>query len=367
MIRRTIVISIILSLVWSLTAAAVDQNKTVFESYGQTDQPFTHEGLQRIEKFLSDNGSSSFILLRKGKIAYQYGDIHQKHLIHSMRKPILSVLFGKAIKRNQIDLDIPIGQLGLESTAAPLTPLERTATLKHLLTSRSGIYLPALAETKEMRARKPIRGSKTPGEFYAYNNWDFNAAGAAFEKLTGQSIYTAFREQLARPLGMTSYKGKIGSFFDDQLTDYSQTQGLDGYYIKGRSGEHPAYHFRLSSHDLALFGQLLAREGDWQGKQLIAADWIKQSTSCISVLNPKITPNRRLCYGMMWNVTASIPSATIAAKTTAFSHTGLGVHMIYIHPGADIVFVHRVDTENDRSFEASPSALIGLLFRALKG
>ena len=38
-----------------------------------------------------------------------------------------------------------------------------------------------------------------------YNNWDFNAAGTAFEKLSGKTIYQALEEDLARPLGMQDF------------------------------------------------------------------------------------------------------------------------------------------------------------------
>lgn len=38
-----------------------------------------------------------------------------------------------------------------------------------------------------------------------YNNWDFNVAGAAFEKLTGRDIYDALKTDLAVPLGMQDY------------------------------------------------------------------------------------------------------------------------------------------------------------------
>jgi CubicO group peptidase (beta-lactamase class C family) len=52
----------------------------------------------------------------------------------------------------------------------------------------------------------PKRGSHPPGAYYVYNNWDFNAAGVAFEKLAGQSIYQALQTHLADPIGMQDYR-----------------------------------------------------------------------------------------------------------------------------------------------------------------
>jgi CubicO group peptidase (beta-lactamase class C family) len=38
-------------------------------------------------------------------------------------------------------------------------------------------------------------------------------------------------------------------------------------------------HVDLCTEDIAKFGQLYLQKGQWQGKQLIPADWIEQATS----------------------------------------------------------------------------------------
>jgi CubicO group peptidase (beta-lactamase class C family) len=37
---------------------------------------------------------------------------------------------------------------------------------------------------------------------WLYSNWDFNAADAAFEQMTGTNIYDALPDNLAIPIGM---------------------------------------------------------------------------------------------------------------------------------------------------------------------
>ena len=49
-------------------------------------------------------------------------------------------------------------------------------------------------------ASAPERGSQEPGTYQLYSNWDFNAAGAVFERLTGRDIYDELQAQLAVPL-----------------------------------------------------------------------------------------------------------------------------------------------------------------------
>jgi len=43
-----------------------------------------------------------------------------------------------------------------------------------------------------MKTEKPLRGSHPPRSFWSYNNWDFNALGTIYEKLTHDTIYHRF-------------------------------------------------------------------------------------------------------------------------------------------------------------------------------
>ena len=62
-----------------------------------------------------------------------------------------------------IDLDATVKQLGLDDVQ-PFQQIEERATLLHLLTARSGIYLPA--GNAELEALSPKRGSHKPGTYF---------------------------------------------------------------------------------------------------------------------------------------------------------------------------------------------------------
>jgi CubicO group peptidase (beta-lactamase class C family) len=79
------------------------------------------------------------------------GDIARKVNVRSVRKSLLSALFGIAVERGQIDIDKTLGQLGVDDTAPSLTPEEKQATFRQLLMSRSGVYHPAAYETREQK------------------------------------------------------------------------------------------------------------------------------------------------------------------------------------------------------------------------
>ena len=65
--------------------------------------------------------------------------------------------------------------------------------------SSSGVYWPE-SNPSGNSLPPPKRGSKRPGEYFYYNNWDYNVAGTAFEQLTGKAIFRALAEDLATPL-----------------------------------------------------------------------------------------------------------------------------------------------------------------------
>ncbi len=138
--------------------------------------------------------------------------------------------------------------LGIDDIAPSLTPAEKTATLRQVLQSRSGVYHAAAAESDGMARTRPERGSHAPGTYYYYNNWDFNVAGRAFEQVSGARIYDAFDARIARPLGMLDYRNRI---VPPPGQGESADASADGYYqLESERSRFPAYHFRMSAHDL---------------------------------------------------------------------------------------------------------------------
>jgi CubicO group peptidase (beta-lactamase class C family) len=117
----------------------------------------------------------------------------------------------------------------------------------------------------------------------------------------------------------------------------------DGWYqYEPERSRFPAYHFRMSAYDLALYGQLFLDHGRWHGQQIVPSSWIDQSTQPYSVTEPEYG----LAYGMLWDVL--VPAA--GDERASFFHTGVGVHMLGVYPKHGLVLVHRVDTEHAYRF-----------------
>jgi CubicO group peptidase (beta-lactamase class C family) len=77
------------------------------------------------------------------------------------------------------------------------------------------------------------------------------------------------------------------------MQDYRHT---DGRYITGSASVHPAYAFDMSARDLARFALLYLRNGSWEGREIVPAHWMDESTRSYSKAD--YAPG----YGYMWRV-----------------------------------------------------------------
>jgi CubicO group peptidase (beta-lactamase class C family) len=265
-------------------------------------------------------GTAAVVVLEDGEVVYEFGDITRKYMCHSIRKPFLGALYGIYVQRGVIDIDTTLEELGIDDITPSLTHAEKQATIRDLLMSRSGVYHEAGGEAQQMIDTRPERGSHRPGEYFYYNNWDFNTLGTIFRQVTGKDVFETFYEEIARPIGMQD-------FSPDDCT----------YVYEREKSQHPSYFFRMSTRDMAGFGLLYQNFGSWKGRQIVPEQWIRQSTSVYPVGNPGGDP-----YGFLWRI---IPEE--AGLGRGFYHTGLGVHLLAVLPERRMVLVHRVDTDND--------------------
>lgn len=226
------------------------------------------------------------VALWQEQVIFEVGDTRQLINCHSARKSIMSLLFGIAQEKGLLQLTETLGDLGIDESRTPLTAQEKTATIRDLLMARSGVYLPAEAETDFAKANRPQRGQYKPGDFFFYNNFDFNVLGAILEKKCGQSIGAIMEEHLAKPLGMQ---------------DFAPANIVYGnpWPVRDDRSDYRVYWMYLSARDLARVGVLVAQLGRWQGQQIVSAGWIRESTRAYTTeLHESMWPFDG--YGYLW-------------------------------------------------------------------
>lgn len=330
-IIKLTVILFVVSLYFMLTQSNTYKaafSGTKLEHYNTTDTTgFESSKLSELTKFLEEESKTTgLVVLYDGKVVYEYGDIKEVSYIASCRKSVLSILYGKYVSNGAIDLSETIGSIGIEEDDG-LLPIEKKATVDHIITSRSGVFhIPANGGYDKINIKK--RGTVVPGEYFVYNNWDFNVAGYILEKKTGNSIYEELEEQLAKPLG----------FQDWNIKNQKRK-------VNKKKSRYSAYHIYISTRDMAKIGQLMLNQGEWNGQQLVSKEWIKKITTSITpveVINERVgktsDSSLQMSYGYMWWLLHRLWGKDYQGAYTA---SGYGGQFITVFPKQKIVVAHK--------------------------
>ncbi|MET3130073.1 CubicO group peptidase (beta-lactamase class C family) [Oxalobacteraceae bacterium GrIS 1.11] len=274
--------------------------------------------------YLQSLSSTALMAEQDGRVLFSYGPVEQAGYIFSARKSILAMMYGKYVENGSIELDATLAELGIDDIGG-LLPIEGQARVRDLLTARSGVYHLA-ANPGDDAGAAPPRGSQAPGSYFLYNNWDFNAAGTVFERQTGRGIYQAFAQDLAAPL---------------QLEDFDP--GRQRYSGDGSKSRHLAYHFYLSTRDMARLGHLMLQHGNWRGQQLIPAQWATTITTPVTKaadMHPGHTARRGLDYAILW---WTLDQPADSPLHGAYMAWGVYGQFILVLPQRHMVIAHKRD------------------------
>jgi CubicO group peptidase (beta-lactamase class C family) len=310
----------------AVAAGCATEVPSDLETITPEEAGWSSETLDSLAVYLESVGYSALVLTKGNKVFYGWGEVAKNYPTHSIRKAMLSALYGFYVADGTIDLDMTLAELGIDDSPVSLTEAEKQATVRQLLQGRSGVYIPAAHENQSMRDSRPERGSHEPGTFFYYNNFDFNVAGSIFRQVTGNDIFTEFDRLIARPIGMQD--------FDPDSCAYE---------FEEEFSTHPAYWFRISARDLARFGILFLNGGVWEGKQIVPADWFEESTTPHGVMDERLQAG----FGYMWGVTMPGGVLEDILGGTGLFFSGAYVHHLVIVNEPDYVFILRMDTDQD--------------------
>jgi len=332
---KIIILAIVILLSSIFALQSCSNHKAAFAGEGTPESNtlkntgLSQETLDKLTKYLKEySETTGMLVLHDGKVVYEYGDVEEVSYLASNRKSILAMLYGKYIENGTIDLEQTIGTLGIDEDDG-LLPQEKEATINDIITARSGVFhIPANGGYDKDNALK--RGSVKHGEYFLYNNWDFNVAGYILEQATGRSVYEEIEQQLAIPLGLQDWNIK------------NQKRK-----VKESKSRYSAYHMYFSTRDMAKIGQLMLNKGKWNNKQLISKSWIEKITSTVT---PVTTVNQRygkndesdiqFSYGYMWWIHEKFYN--LSDLKGAYSALGWGGQFITVIPQRNLVIAHKV-------------------------
>ena len=283
----------------------------------------------------------SVLIARNGKLvleAYFNGfDRETKHDMRSAFKSVTSTLAGIAIGRGLI---VDTAQLISEffpdywPSIGDGRSWKDRITLHHLLTMTAGFDAEETAGIGPDREEDMIRSedwvafslnlpmAREPGTHFSYNSSTSFLIGEIVARVAGESLPEFAKANLFVPLGITDYCWTMAPL------GCAVAQGF--FYMRPR--------------DMVKVGQLYLDQGTWQGKRIISADWIKESTrphvrsaagSGSQLGSDKLKDDAaRDGYGYQW--------WTRAVRNPPFDHyfaTGNGGQKIFALPRFDMVVV----------------------------
>src|SRR5215204_763905 len=236
--------------------------------------------------YLESSGTTAFLVIQDDKLVYErYFNGYDESSLNtsfSMAKSYASALVGIAIDEGYIkSVNEPITNYIPELLKKDKR--FESITIRNLLTMSSGIKyeeggdLPWSEEADDTKtyystdlrelALENCRIEGKPGEYFEYNNYNPLLVGMILERATGMRVSRFMEEELWKPMGMEA----DGSWSLD-----STSSGFE----KMESG------VNARARDFARFGMLFAKEGNWEGRQLISRGWVEESTRADTSTDP---------------------------------------------------------------------------------
>ncbi len=277
------------------------------------------------EQFLDRTFTNALLIIKDGRIVHEHyrnnTGADTRFMAWSMTKSITSILVGCALQEGRIrSLD--------DAVTAYLPELQGGGydgvSIRHILQMRSGVDYeerydfgnPGTAArnhelslvqnvTRFADAARTIRRAHPPGELWEYKTLDTAVLGWLLERVSGGSSVAAYTAQrLWEPLGAEA----------------------DGFYIMdgppGTGREFSGAGLNATLRDFARIGLMMLDGGVANGRRIVSADWVRESTRPTGGPGPG--------YGYQWWV---FPNAR------AYQALGLQGQHIYVDPDSRTVIV----------------------------
>lgn len=209
----------------------------------------------------------SLMVVRHGRVVaegwwYPYAAQHP-HLMFSVSKSFTSTAVGLAIDEGRLTLDDLVVELLADDLPAEISPHLAALTVRHLLTMTTGHPTDTVSLADDSHGDNWARTilaqplEFAPGTHYVYNSGASYLLSAILQRLTGQRLFDYLTPRLFDPLGI------------EGATWQTCPRGIDA----------GGWGLSVTTEQLATFGQLLLQRGQWNGTQLVPAEWIDQATS----------------------------------------------------------------------------------------
>lgn len=245
-----------------------------------------------LDKWISDRSVTALVVMKDGKIAhesYHMGTLPDDLRISwSVAKSYLSALMGIVVAQGNIDsLDDPVTKYAKDLVGTAY----EGATIRNVLNMASGVtfdedYLDFNSDINKMGRVLAMGGSmdkfaagldardRDAGVAWQYVSIDTHIIGMIIRGATGRDIPDLMTEKLLTPLGL-------------EADPIYLTDGDGVAFVLGG--------LNLTTRDYARLGQMFLQGGQYNGQQIVPADWVTASTTPSAP-----TADGEIQYGYQW-------------------------------------------------------------------
>jgi CubicO group peptidase (beta-lactamase class C family) len=300
---------------------------------------FDQARLDAIAAQAEQAGSNCLLVTRHGQIAAEWywngTDASTSQEVFSVTKSHTSTLVGIAQAQGDLDLD----DKASEYIDAWVGTDSEDVTIANLVSNDSGREWSLALDYLQLPGQPDLDAFATglsqvaaPGETWAYNNAAIQTLDVVLREATGTDVVDFAAENLYEPIRMD----------DTRMT------------TDGAGNTRTFMGVQSTCEDLARFGYLFLRGGEWDGTQVVPQDWVEAAVG-----QPSQDIND--AYGYLWwlnrpgTVLGALQATTAAdqpagapnaqtqlvpsAPEDMFFALGLGDQIVAVDPGSETVVV----------------------------
>jgi CubicO group peptidase (beta-lactamase class C family) len=292
-------------------------------------ESFTYNGKDyNFTRLMKDTWTTGLIVIKDDKICfekYYLGHTPDKlHISWSVGKSFVSALVGIAVEEGKIkNISLPVSDIvpRLKGTGYEGVRLKDVLQMSsgvrfnedyadfHSDINRMGRTIALGNSINEFAAS--LKSGRKPGEYHHYVSMDTQVLGMVLRQTTGMTPSAYLEEKIWKKIGMQSNAKWLVDDYDMEL-------------VFGT--------LNVTLRDYARFGRLYMNQGNWNGEQIVPAQWVRDSTTPDAPhLQPGENPlsSSKMGYGYQWWI----------PETPRNDFMALGVHgqRIYINPEKRVV------------------------------
>ena len=211
-------------------------------------------------------GMHGFVIVRHGKVIAEgswkpFDTLNVPHMLYSHSKSFTSTAVGFLVDEGKLDLDERVADVFADKVPADASENLRQLRVRDLLTMNVGTKATdrfnAVKAEDWQRAFLENSFDLPPGTAFRYDSSATYMLASLVERRSGRKLMDYLQEKLFGAIGI----------------EKAWTRTCPAGVACGGWG------MRMTTRELARFGQFYLQEGAWDGRQVLSRDWVRLATA----------------------------------------------------------------------------------------